>query len=517
MLYPFLVAAYPVVFFWAHNIDEQVAFADVAPILLLVLLMTAVAWVLARLLLRDAARASLVTATLAFSILTYGRALGLDPPSVTVPRELALLAAYTLLNVAAWVVAVRAPWVDKIAPTMNFVVGVLVGLNLAVVGFHEGRTEGSQDIAQLARPAPVSLPADPPAERPDVYYMIFDRYAGSETLSEQFGYDDGPFLDSLRSRGFCVLDGAVSNYPRTTQSIASSLNMTYLDDVAREVGVDASDKTVLYQMYDDPLIVQTFERLGYHTVNVGSWWTVTAADPGADENVPYWDANEFTFVFSQTTMLPTLMRLLGLSRGDPLQQAIYRNGPRQFEAVAQVADDPRPTFTFAHFLLPHPPYVFTPDGGFQGDRRPLSEPEAYVEQLRYLNPRILAMIDEIVARSDRPPIIVVQADEGPFPVGVPNDDPDYDFLHTDQADLERKQDILNALLLPGVDEDEIPTTLTPVNTFRLILRDYFGADIDLLPDRAYVFRTNSVPFEFHDVTRRLRGTGTDPSEGSAGS
>ena len=47
-----------------------------------------------------------------------------------------------------------------------------------------------------------------------------------------------------------------------------------------------------------------------------------------------------------------------------------------------------------------------------------------------------------------------------------------------------------------------------MNTFRLILARYFGADLALLPDRAYVFRSNQRPYEFHDVTDRLR-SGTD--------
>lgn len=35
---------------------------------------------------------------------------------------------------------------------------------------------------------------------------------------------------------------------------------------------------------------------------------------------------------------------------------------RQFRDLAAVVDDPAPTFVIAHFLVPHPPYVFDRDG-----------------------------------------------------------------------------------------------------------------------------------------------------------
>jgi hypothetical protein len=46
--------------------------------------------------------------------------------------------------------------------------------------------------------------------------------------------------------------------------------------------------------------------------------------------------------------------------------------------------------------------------------------------------------------------------------------------------------ILNAYYLPGVDSDLIYPSISPVNTFRLILNTYFGADLPLLPDESYL-------------------------------
>jgi hypothetical protein len=75
-----------------------------------------------------------------------------------------------------------------------------------------------------------------------------------------------------------------------------------------------------------------------------------------------------------------------------------------------------------------------------------------------------------------------------------------------KEELGRKLRILNAYYLPGQPPMQPYPTITPVNTFRLILDDYFGANLELLPDRTYVFADFEHPYRFEDVTDRLRDT-----------
>jgi hypothetical protein len=62
--------------------------------------------------------------------------------------------------------------------------------------------------------------------------------------------------------------------------------------------------------------------------------------------------------------------------------------------------------------------------------------------------------------------------------------------------------ILNAIYLPGVD-DLLPDTFTPVNTFRTVFREYFGADLEPLPDRNYTWPDNDHIYDFRDITDEL--------------
>ena len=50
---------------------------------------------------------------------------------------------------------------------------------------------------------------------PDIYLIIPDGYPGQNTLQKYFEYSNSDFVEALESRGFYVVPGSYSNYPRT--------------------------------------------------------------------------------------------------------------------------------------------------------------------------------------------------------------------------------------------------------------------------------------------------------------
>jgi len=88
-----------------------------------------------------------------------------------------------------------------------------------------------------------------------------------------------------------------------------------------------------------------------------------------------------------------------------------------------------------------------------------------------------ALADEILARSEVPPIIVLQADHGPS----------------------EEMGIFNAFYFPEDGRSYLYPSITPVNTFRLIFDFYFGTNLGLLEDRSY-FSNYGHPYEFIRVT-----------------
>jgi hypothetical protein len=69
--------------------------------------------------------------------------------------------------------------------------------------------------------------------------------------------------------------------------------------------------------------------------------------------------------------------------------------------------------------------------------------------------------------------------------------------------LMRKFPNLAAFYLPQASHADLYPTITPVNSFRVVFRMYFGADLATLPDRNYVFRSTRRLYDFTEVTERV--------------
>jgi hypothetical protein len=75
--------------------------------------------------------------------------------------------------------------------------------------------------------------------------------------------------------------------------------------------------------------------------------------------------------------------------------------------------------------------------------------------------------------------------------------------------LAERADVFAAYYLPGVDHREVYDSITPVNLFRLVFRNYFQAHLERLPDETY-WSTDARPFKFTRVTDEVtRYSGVD--------
>jgi hypothetical protein len=198
----------------------------------------------------------------------------------------------------------------------------------------------------------------------------------------------------------------------------------------------------------------------------------------------------------------------GTSAG-PYDRAVLREHTLfEFRVVEHLAGEPGPKFVFAHFLVPHPPYVFHPDGSFVEEEPLATEDEraAYVRQMQFVNDRILQAVDRLLdAPPDRQPIIVLQADEGPFPARYDADEWRFDWHTATDEELVEKFGILNAYFLPGVDPEAagLYPTISPVNSFRVIFNAYFGTSLSILPDRSFAHTSQQDFYDFFEVTDRV--------------
>jgi hypothetical protein len=500
-VHPLLFAAFPVLFLWAHNLEEGITFGDVVRPLALVIGGAAVVWLLGIVVLRSVDKASLVVSILVLLFFSYGylyrAAQGWHLGAVKIGSNVVLAPVWVMLALGGIALAVRGGnWLSSTTAGLNVMATGLILLN--IVPIVQFQVEPNASGSQFLRPGDVRLPSrlleKPPPHRPDIYFIVLDEYGGAKALRDQFGYDNSPFLDFLSRKGFYVAANSVTNYPRTELSVATSLNMKYMNYLPKVLGSTARNLTPLARLLQDNQVGRILKSLGYRYIQIGSWWTPTAISPLADVNIRFGGASEFAQLLYQTTALAPVV-------GDDIRHQRWKGVQFQFAALGQLDRFKGPRFVFAHILCPHSPIVFDRFGHYLSYSEQLEHSRAsdYVGQLIYVNTRVEQAVNTLLDRpADQRPVIIIQSDEGPYS-GAPTD-----WTHPTAVDMERKFDILNAIYTPGVVHTGLYPTITPVNTFRLILDDYFDADLPILPDRSYIFENLRHLYAFTDVTQTVR-------------
>ena len=98
--------------------------------------------------------------------------------------------------------------------------------------------------------------------RPDIYHIVFDRYGSEETLTRHFGIAE-PIGAFLEANGFYVARDSFSNYLSTGHSVASTLHMDYLDELAADPRVSGNNWHPLFAMLDDNRVARFLRGRGY--------------------------------------------------------------------------------------------------------------------------------------------------------------------------------------------------------------------------------------------------------------
>ena len=408
---------------------------------------------------------------------------------------------YTTWLAVGWIIlfVLAAVWASR--PKLTFVSSAstlnMVALALLVMSVGQISFGGSPRSAHAlgADHAPVESDLVAPANPPDVYYFILDSYGRQDVLDMAYDYDNTEFLNALRERGFYVGECSQSNYVRTEISLASSLNMMYLQDLDDAFNPESTARRKLWDSLKHSAVRYNFESMGYKTVDFATgfaWNELEDADIFIAPPPFTSGLSEFEGLFLRTTFARYAQDFGWVDPDAVMGQDFRDRFNNIFDNMSKIANMPEPTFAYVHVISPHPPFVFDPEGNptyppdFWNEQRQYPYDmytKGYTNQLTYLNKKTLEAIDTILAESDTPPIIIIQGDHGPW-----------------MQPKNRRMWILNAYYLPG-HEDALYPTITPVNTFRLVFNKYFGGKYDMLKDVSYF---SPVPklYDFSEIPNK---------------
>jgi len=473
-LHPVLFAVFSVIFLAANNISQIPIEATYRPLILYVLF-GLVIYVLTQLFLKDWHRSALVASIFLFMFSAYGQIYlvvkNMMVGSTWVIGHRTFLPLYIIVfSVILYLLVrkVKKPaaytfWLNFIF--LSFLIQPIFNI---IVGAHQQWT-----INHFTNVTPIQVNAN--VDQPDIYYIILDAYGRKDVLLNKLGYDNSEFSNALRQRGFYVAGCSQSNYAYTEYSLPSSLSYDYFDNL----NVTSQFDRVLLLKHG---AVRSFlESNAYKVVAFPTGWVFTEwvdADIYPDYSHPATTLTEYETFLINTTILRSLNDF-GLFN----QVNSSFTAPRRLRVLSLLSNIKQlpmvdeKLFVFAHLVVPHPPYSFDANGepanyNAENIADYQSVAVAYINQVKFVNKEILAVIDVLLMDSEKPPVIIIQGDHGP--------PPELSLTYSE------KMPILNAYYLPGKKMDTLLyPSISPVNTFRVVLNSYFGEDLPLLEDKSY--------------------------------
>ncbi|MEX0621781.1 MAG: sulfatase-like hydrolase/transferase [Candidatus Woykebacteria bacterium] len=496
--YPYyflLLAVYPIIFLYTNNLEE-VYLEQILPPLVLSLTVSVFTFLILVFFLKSRQKAALITSLLFVVFFSYGHVFsivdGLKILGLQVGRNKFLLPlSLTLIIVVSLFILRTKVKLENITKGLNVALVALLllaALNFILFSLENGvRIKEEQDANQ-----PFSSTKNG-KDKPDIYYIILDGYTRADILQTVHKFDNSEFIDFLKNKGFYVVDKSRSNYSLSLLSLSSSLNMRYLDDLAQKDISETKKRDLGIEMIRHNKVAKLLRSKGYKIINIGTGWGATDKNPYADSVHHYRQRSEFTKIIFQTTMLVALERFQ-LGDADSILFA--------FEKLKQITEDEEPTFTFAHIVSPHPPYLFDRSGRkLKNYSKSFNEAgsweqrDKYIDQLIFINKKTIDVVETILTKSTFDPIIIIQGDHGTGSLGST----DLEKVSLDK--LNERISNLNVYYFPNGGDKTLYETITPVNSFRKMFNFYFDSRYKILEDKSFYSQYRKY-FEFRLVPKK---------------
>ncbi len=507
IIHPILFSIYPVLFYYSFNIG-QVRFENVVEPLTFTVLTAIGGWGFLKLIFKDWFRSGGVASILIILFYSYGHAkTNIDIAGVD--YFLPVIWVVFLLVGIFTIIKSRDNFINgtKILNVVSATLVIIVATNIGSYQFK--MAGGSEQNSKESIPQSLTNNEDQ-LLHPDIYFIILDAYGRQDVLKDIYNFDNSKFLDSLKNKGFYIADEAIANYGQTGLSLASSLNFFYLDEIVEIIGENSLSREPMNVIINENRALSFLKKQGYKVIAFASTRPETQM-PSADVFLSSGTTlNEFHEGLKNTTPLPDMH---SSDKGkDPF--ARYRMHTMfTLEKLGKIALEYKgQKFIFAHVGLPHPPFVFSPDGKpvqlesrfndhdgnmlIRSGRLTVEEyRKHYRDQLIFLNKQMEHVVDEILTNSEQPPIVMIFGDHGPRSK--------LNWESAEKTDMRESLSILNAYHLPGNGKEFLYPGISPVNSFRVIFNHYFGTKIDLLPDRSF-YSTARYLYKFQEVTDKVR-------------
>jgi hypothetical protein len=363
----------------------------------------------------------------------------------------------------------------RLAMYLNVILAIFIVVDVVELIFFAQKRKNAKEktFTQLTE----GLKKCDDCEKPDIYFIIPDQYAGREALRGIFRFDNRDFIEALRSRGFHVAKHSSSNYNLTPFSVASTLQMNYIP--LKKGTQDYGSVSYSYNLVKRNQVMRYLTGMGYQFYNCSIF---------DFDNQP---ANKYGAFLPYGVELITSQTLTarlekdfksdvvagrfgeGLQKKYAYEYMHFNDHIHSLTKEIASRQHSAPKFVYTHLMMPHYPYYFDSTGNplplwkMSGLRQ--ANAQDYIGYLVYTNKKLLELVDHIIDQSARPPVIVLLGDHGFRHPGMKTD-PRYDFMN------------LNAVLLPNRDYGGFYDSISNVNHFRVLFNNLFHQQLPMLKD-----------------------------------
>lgn len=322
--------------------------------------------------------------------------------------------------------------------------------------------------------------------KPNVYFMLFDEYAGYKSLLDSFHFRNDTLNNYLTGKGFKMMP-YYANYDFTIFSMSSVLNMRYVPEDYHPLEIEQKDLQRRITEIRNARVFDIFKEMGYRVSNfsifdIGDQHGISAKN----ELVPV-----HSMLITDKILHNRIMRTSGFlfTTGKwaiPSLRKKYlfetdRNNLNSEMLLLESAANPdkQPRFSYTHFLMPHWPFYRDSLGRYVDDAVIINEKNMenkplYISYVKYTNREIQKIVNTIMEK-DPGAIILIMSDHG--------------FRSYDDRFAQPYVfDNFAALRLPSGQYPGADTGRSNVNIFRYLLNTAFGQKIPYAADSSIVLK-----------------------------
>ncbi|MFL5808786.1 MAG: sulfatase-like hydrolase/transferase [Flavisolibacter sp.] len=367
----------------------------------------------------------------------------------------------------------KKPDFYKFSRYINVLLLVLILIDLSRLAFDAVRDSSAKSTTTATAARCESC------ERPDIYLIIADEYAGKKELDEVFHFDNSAFYIQLRNRGFFIVDSSFGNYNYTPFSMASMLSMNYLDKLEGR-NKSLNDRNLCYRTINSNALIDFFKSQDYELKNCSIFQFAGklpfASTPFYMTGVDLITAQTFLSRINRDIRFNLVTRLKIRSETERALKEELRINEELYKRAWDEAttSSERPRFVYTHLEMPHYPYYFDRNGK-PNQIKDLWDSEQwdlkkYIGYLQYANKKYLELIDHILKNSEKPPVVIFMSDHGFREFVGDSVDHGYHYMN------------INSIHLPNKQYQGFYKGMSNVNQFRVLLNTEFKQNLPMLKD-----------------------------------